>query len=86
VGRYSFDVKLFHLLLSAGLSRRTIRCTDPVLRELIAERHRRGHDDGSDVDEASSGVAGERVDGGGVQRRARLLGGNVALVVEPAAS
>jgi hypothetical protein len=25
VGRYSFDVKLFHLLLSAGLPRRTVR-------------------------------------------------------------
>jgi hypothetical protein len=30
VDRYSFDVKLFHLLLSAGLSRRTMRATRRV--------------------------------------------------------
>jgi hypothetical protein len=75
VGRYSFDVKLLHLLLSAGLSRRTNPSTSGVLRGIasgarpwLAAAGRR--DDGaplSAVERASWSGSGARR---GLRRRA----------------
>lgn len=51
-----------------------IRCTGPVLVDLITKAHASGHDDRGEVVSAGEGLAREREDGSGVLRRQRVQG------------
>ena len=69
VDRYSFDVRLFHPLLPAGLSRRTIRSTSTVEDERGLPRYMTAHGATRRVGEADRAMGRKRAERERVRQR-----------------